>query len=191
MSTLHICEAIKDKPGARHIAIDPFQTTEFAGIGLLHLERAGLRQLVDFYEEPSHECLSKLLGAGVQVDFALIDGAHLFDCAFVDFFYVDKMLRPGGVACMDDTWLLAIQKVVRFFLRNRGYTVARGILPSAVGAKARRTVKRVIGVESFRALRRASGSGRARCKPASSLLLLRKAGQFETPDWKREYIADF
>jgi len=103
MSTLHICEAIRDKPDARHIAIDPFQTTEFDGIGLLNLERARLRHLLDFYEEPSHERLPKLLSARVELDFALIDGAHLFDCAFVDFFYVDKILRPGGVVCMDDT----------------------------------------------------------------------------------------
>jgi len=192
MSTLHICEAIRDKPDARHIAIDPLQTTEFDGIGLLNLERAGLRHLLDFYEEPSHECLPKLLGAGVELDFALIDGAHLFDCAFVDFFYIDKMLRPEGIICMDDMWLLAIQKVVKFFLRNRGYTIARGMLPSAIGAKVRRTVKRLIGQDNFRALRRALGRGRGeRHGPSATLLFLQKPEHSDVPDWSAEYVVDF
>jgi len=32
----------------------------------------------------------------VTVDFAFIDGNHVFEYVLVDFFLIDKLLRPGG-----------------------------------------------------------------------------------------------
>jgi len=56
----------------------------------------------------------------------------------------------------------------------------------------RRTVKRVIGQDNFRALRRALGRGRGeRDGPSGTLLFLQKPDHFDVPDWKAEYVVDF
>lgn len=77
MSTLHICEALRDRPGAKHIVIDPYQDAEFANIGLLNCKRAGLEHLVKFYENFSHVILPRLASDGMRIDFALVRGTCL------------------------------------------------------------------------------------------------------------------
>ncbi len=190
MSTLHICEAIRDREGACHVVVDPLQSSQWHNIGKLNLQRAGLWPLVEFYEAPSHEILPRLCEQNRRIDFALIDGAHLFDYAFVDFFYVDKLLQPEGVVCMDDLWMPAIQKVARFFVRNRGYEILQGGIPSALGTKLRERIKRVLGPRPVAALRRALGRLRAKNRPTTPLLFLRKPlGEIE-PNWRQEHLVD-
>jgi predicted O-methyltransferase YrrM len=51
-SSLHITSALAGRQGTHHIIVDPFQSTDWSGIGVTNLDRAG----VDFYElreEPS------------------------------------------------------------------------------------------------------------------------------------------
>ena len=191
MSSLHICEAIRGREGASHIVIDPLQSSEWHNVGKLNLQRAGLWSLVEFYEAPSHEILPGLCQQNRQIDFALIDGAHLFDYAFVDFFYVDKLLQPEGVVCMDDLWMPAIQKVTRFFVRNRGYKILQGRISSALGSRVRAGIKNVFGPRTVAALRRALGRSRAKNRPTTPLLFLRKPlGEIE-PNWRQEQLLDF
>jgi predicted O-methyltransferase YrrM len=121
VSTLFICQAHADGGGGSHIAIDPFQGERYHHLGLLNLRRAGLEGLARLYESPSHEVLPRLLAEGERIDFAFIDGAHFFDFALVDFFYVDRMLRVGGFVAFDDLWMPAVRGVVSYILRNRAY----------------------------------------------------------------------
>lgn len=124
ISTLAIADALSHVPGARHIAIDPFENSDVrGGIGLHNLERAGLRHLVDFRDEPSYKVLPKLADAGVQVDFAFIDGMDTFDHTLVEFFHIDRILRVGGVVVFDDADWAAVRKAIRFVVTNRSYTV--------------------------------------------------------------------
>jgi hypothetical protein len=81
-------------------------------------------------EEPSHVALPRLLAEGVRLDFALIDGRHLFDFAIVDFFYVDQMLEVGGVLAFHDTWMSAIAHAAAFVQRNRDYEPVRTRAPA-------------------------------------------------------------
>jgi len=37
------------------------------------------------------------LARGVKIDFAFVDGWHTFDYTLIDFFYIDKILRSGGL----------------------------------------------------------------------------------------------
>jgi predicted O-methyltransferase YrrM len=126
ISALFICEAIADKPGARHIAIDPSQHGRaWLGIGLRHLRQCGLDHLLDFREMFSHQALSDLEREGVKVDFALIDGFHTFDYVMMDALLVDRLLRVGGVMAMDDTEWPSVRKACRYLITNRGYRVMR------------------------------------------------------------------
>ena len=190
MSTLHICKAIQHQEGARHIVIDPFQSSEWHNIGLLNLERAALLPIVDFHEAPSDEVLPQLCKENTRVDFALIDGSHLFDDAFVDFYYVDKLMRAEGIVCMDDLWMPAIQKVARFFVRNRGYQVIDGRLPQPYGTKLRDLVRAIVGEEVVRGVRRLLRRGRESGHPTTPLLFLRKPREKQPRNWDRERLVE-
>lgn len=63
---------------------------------------AALDDRVTFHAGNSNAVLAQLIEAGTEYDFALIDGSHKFEIALLDFIGVDRMLRVGGYAAMDD-----------------------------------------------------------------------------------------
>jgi predicted O-methyltransferase YrrM len=136
ISALFICDALSQLPDARHIVIDPHQLRggpthiSFEGVGLENLRKAGYESLVEFHDAPSQLALPSLVSQGVKIDFAFIDGWHTFDFASVDFFYVDLLLRPGGVVVIDDTDFPSVWKLCRYITTNRAYSVIR-CLPAA------------------------------------------------------------
>jgi predicted O-methyltransferase YrrM len=124
LSTLFMCQALVDNGHGRHIAIDPFQTTQWKSIGLRNVQRAKLDRVLTFRESRSHEMLPRLLEQGQRLKVVFIDGCHLLDYTLLEFFYADQMLDPGGFLVMDDLWMPAIRKVCGFVLRNRRYRLA-------------------------------------------------------------------
>ena len=131
ISALFICEALAEVGGRQHIATDPHQRA-WDNLGLRHLEQAGFGSLVEHHEAPSYRALPALEAAGRRVDFAFIDGWHTFDYAMVDFFYVDLLLRPGGVLVLDDAWSYrAIRKLARYIVKHRRYRpIDAGMAPT-------------------------------------------------------------
>ena len=93
--------------------------------------RAGFGELIEFHAEPSHSALPSLVRMQRRVDFALIDGWHTFDYVMVDFFYVDLLLKAGGIVMLDDTGACpAIRKVARYIATHRRYApIDNGIKP--------------------------------------------------------------
>lgn len=136
VSALAICQAIQGKPGAHHIVIDPFANDPryWRGVGLHNLERAGFKDLVEFHQAPSSTVLPQLAAQGVQVDFAFIDGEHSFDYVLIDFFYIDQILRSGGVVVFDDADWRSVRRAVRFAVSNRNYEVYR-VMSSSISWK--------------------------------------------------------
>ena len=125
VSAMFICDALKMVGGERHMVIDSHQMTSVwnNGAGLHNLKLAGHAPLIDFYGEESQRALPKLEAQGERIDFAFIDGAHTFDHALVDFFYIDRMLNVGGIVAFDDVGFPCVEKVCRFILKNRNYRV--------------------------------------------------------------------
>lgn len=122
VSTLFACSALdRNAKLARHIVIDPCQSSLYEGIGLLNLERAGYSRFVELIEEPSELALPRLLAARSRVQAAIIDGWHTFDHALVDFFYVNKMLDPGGVVIFDDVNMPAIARLIGHVMTYPAY----------------------------------------------------------------------
>jgi predicted O-methyltransferase YrrM len=140
ISTLHICEALAglDHP-ARHIVMDPFQSTQWRGIGLANLARAGFDALVEFHETRSELLLPVLVARGTTIDFALVDGWHTFDQVMVEFYYIDRLLRVGGVVVFDDADRPSVNRVIRYALNYPGYEAFRTNRPAG-----RRTLRGVI-----------------------------------------------
>jgi predicted O-methyltransferase YrrM len=154
VSTLFICEALAEVGGERHIIIDPFQERGWNGLGLYTAKRAGFGELIEFHGEPSHSALPSLVKMQRQVDFALIDGWHTFDYVMVDFFYVDLLLRTGGIAVLDDTGAYpAIRKVARYIATHRRYApIDNGLEPrSSTKRRVLNAVGAVLSAPPFRA----------------------------------------
>jgi len=124
VSTLFICEALAslDQP-ARHIALDPFQSTQWRGIGVKNAHDAGFGDLLDFREQRSELALPQLVQEGVTIQFALIDGWHTFDQVMVEFYYLNRMLETGGVLVFDDADRRSVNRVIRHALTYPAYQV--------------------------------------------------------------------
>jgi len=127
ISTLFICDALADQgTEASHIVIDPFQRTDWHGVGLHNVQQAGYDQLVKFYEERSEFVLPRLLADQHSLDFALIDGWHSFDQALVEFYYINRMLRVGGIVVFDDADWPGLNRLLRYLVEYPAYEVFDG-----------------------------------------------------------------
>jgi predicted O-methyltransferase YrrM len=125
VSSLFICGAIEKTNNSPHIVINPYQNRAevWRGIGLHNLRKSGYGEIVEFIELPSHQALTQLYAQGRKIDFAFIDGMHLFDYALVDFFLIDKIIKVGGILVFDDADWPAIRKLCRFIIKNQSYSV--------------------------------------------------------------------
>ncbi len=112
----------------KHTAIDPFQAGDFwQSRGLALRDHAGATPLFDWIGQPDDLALPKLLEQGTQLDFALIDGDHRFEAAMIDFYYIDKMLRVGGICAIDDTDWPSVWRVAQFAMLHRDYQWVQGV----------------------------------------------------------------
>jgi len=157
VSALAICGALPKIPGVRHIVIDPLQNCFplWAGIGLHNLRQAGHAALIDFIEVPSFMALPRLQAAGRKIDFAFIDGCHAFDHVFVDLFYIDKLLRVGGVVAFDDVDWPPVRRAIRYVLTNMSYRVVGTVWGDRGRERVRRRLYNLYAVSVGRLLKRA------------------------------------
>ena len=126
-SALAICHILKQNGNgeARHYGVDPNQMSYYGGAAMANLEKEGLSGIFHLLEGPSHQQIPELISKGEKVDFALIDGWHTFDYTLIDFFLVDKLLKPGGYIAFHDVYGRAKQKVINFILTHRKYRIAK------------------------------------------------------------------
>jgi predicted O-methyltransferase YrrM len=101
-----------------HTCIDPFQD-QWENLGLRNLSSLGYAARLDFHAGFSHDILPQLRAAKRSFDFAFIDGAHLYDAIFVDFYHVDLLLENQGYVLFHDAWMRGTQLVASFIRRNR------------------------------------------------------------------------
>jgi predicted O-methyltransferase YrrM len=125
ISALHVCEGLlaNGDPDARHVAVDPNQSTRFADCGLQIVDEAGVRELVELHPEPSEIALPRLLAEGRRFDLAFVDGNHRFEGVFLDLLYLGRLVRGGGVIFVDDYQLPAVARAVSFCTTNLGWTL--------------------------------------------------------------------
>ena len=152
VSTLYICEALAALPHRPvHIVADPFQNGKWRGIGLRNVQEAGFGELVEFHEERSEILLPQLVAQGRRVDLAFIDGLHRFDQAFVEFYFVNRLLRPGGVVLFDDAVRPSVKRVIRHALTYPCYELyASTEAVPAAGTALRRLRTRAARLPSVR-----------------------------------------
>jgi predicted O-methyltransferase YrrM len=113
LSSLYICGALKERNGASHTMIDPFQFIDWDGAGIANLERCG----IDYFtliESRSEYVLPRLVEAGERFDLVLVDGFHTFDHTMIDCFDATRLPRTGGVLIIDDVAFSSVGRVVAF-----------------------------------------------------------------------------
>lgn len=101
-----------------HSAIDPMQNTTWKGSSLRVIKEIGLNPHFIFHEGFSSLVLPKLIEHGKKYDLIYIDGSHIFEDVFVDFYFSATLLRVGGVLLLDDSTDPHVKKVNRFVTRN-------------------------------------------------------------------------
>ena len=135
-------------PDGTLVSIDPHQSTVYRGAGVANVRLCDMSARHRLIQEWDYIALPSLLSELPPVDFAYVDGWHTFDYALLDFFYIDKMLRPGGIVGFNDCGLRSIHKVLRFVKTHRKYAeMDVGLEPdyrasNAVETVARRVLRR-------------------------------------------------
>jgi predicted O-methyltransferase YrrM len=124
ISSLFICDAISET--AQHTIVDPFQTTQWKNVGIAQLRKAGFTNF-RLIEKKSEIALPELLAADSKFDFAFVDGWHTFDHTLLDMFYLNRMLRVGGLLVIDDVGMKAVQKALNYFLNYPAYQFHDGV----------------------------------------------------------------
>ena len=117
-STIYILSAIHALNAGHHLAMDPYQK-RLGGVGAYHGKRLGMEDHFDWIDEFSERALPVLATQGKRVQFVFIDGGHLFDNVFVDFFLSSQILDHDGIVIFDDFWMKSVKRVVRFIEANR------------------------------------------------------------------------
>jgi len=133
LSTLFIVEALLllgrgggGSGGAwRHVAVDPYQREHWRDSGVRSVEEAGAADLVTLIRRDSLLELPRLVegvenGTEAPFEFGFVDGGHHFENAFIDTYYMHRLVRPGGLIIVDDVWMPGVSLAVSYFEKNLG-----------------------------------------------------------------------
>ncbi|MGB3485598.1 MAG: class I SAM-dependent methyltransferase [Mycobacterium sp.] len=141
LSALHITGALAGRHGAHHTIVDPHQNTDWSGIGVANLRRAGI-DYFDLIEQPSEVALPKLVADGAEFDLVFVDGWHTFDHTLLDVFYANRLVKVGGYIVIDDCGWRSVSKVVSYFAKYPCFEIVGGADSTNVIHRAARYVGR-------------------------------------------------
>lgn len=121
MSTTHLLIANHVVGGEIHIAIDPFQLSQFyQGAGLKNVYNQNLGGRFGWVAGMSNVVLPSLLEKGQRFELVFIDGSHLFSDTFIDAYYAYHLVPVGGLIVFDDKYLGAVRTVMNILRTNFG-----------------------------------------------------------------------
>jgi predicted O-methyltransferase YrrM len=108
----------------RHLTLDPFQREIANGVGLIELEKHGIKADVEFLEQRSEGFLIRARDEERQFDFIFIDGDHSFGGKVTDAHLADQVLKPGGAICFHDSLFVSTAAAIEYLICDRGYEIA-------------------------------------------------------------------
>jgi predicted O-methyltransferase YrrM len=98
-----------------------------------YMELIGIpRDKVSFIVESSDTALPKL-AAAEQFDFAYVDGAHGYPYPALDWHYLDRHLRVGGIVGFDNVEVPSVHNHCEFLEMNQSYRLAANISGPSLG----------------------------------------------------------
>lgn len=122
VSTLFLAPIAKAADKGSYIVCDPEQDW-WEQIGLLNLERSGLRSFVDFRPQGARQTILDLVSESAKIDFVFLDYIKVFDMMLVDFALLDSLLEPGAILVFDDCSYPGIRKLCRLIAQLPHYEI--------------------------------------------------------------------
>ena len=139
IASLFICSGLENRKNNKHIIIDPFQDSDYKGIGLLNLDKSG----INFYEhinKKSEFILPELsVSKPESFDLIFIDGWHTFDHTMIDLFYANKLIKKNGYIVIDDCRYHSVSKAVSYFSNYPSYSIISEVSTKKLSNKAKLT----------------------------------------------------
>lgn len=122
LSSLYICDALRQRADPSHTIIDPNEMSLCHGVGVAQLQRAGI-SFFELITEPSELALPALLRQrSAGFDLIFIDGWHTFDHVMLDMYYANLLVRNDGYIVMDDCQWASVSAAVSYYLSYPAYT---------------------------------------------------------------------
>ena len=123
ISSLAMMTGLKRLGGGTLTSVDPYQLTYFRGAGAEFVKTAGLSAMHTLVVKADYLFLPQLVSEGEsgKFDFAYIDGNHTFDYTLLDAWYLDLLVRPGGILAFNDCSYQAVHRVINWLLSHRAY----------------------------------------------------------------------
>lgn len=150
VSSLAICDALDWEQEIVYHIVDPYQHSQWRGVGLLNLERAGYAPAISFHEETSQTALPKLLRSNLRFDCVFIDGSHEKSDVLLDVQHSHALLNPGGLILLDDIQIPGVQAAVEHLTTTLGYEPAP--IPEPFQKSIPVRVRRLNGVPESRVI---------------------------------------
>jgi hypothetical protein len=147
-STSFLLAALDRNAGGRHVAVDPYQATDWHGVGVTTVGElvAGARALSPdsfvWVEARSEAALVGLERAGRHFGLVFVDGYHRFDDVLVDFTLAARMVPAAGMVVLHDTRLASVRAVASWIRHDRP-----DFVPVPTGCRNLFAVRRVGGDE--------------------------------------------
>ncbi len=94
----------------------------WANVGWNLLCSAGLDPIATLLRGRSSDAFPRLIADGLIADAAFVDGSHLFHDVFLDFYYLRKIVKPGGLVIIDDADKSSVRTAAHYFEVNLGWT---------------------------------------------------------------------
>ncbi len=113
-SAAYIVSATKKQ----HVVIDPFQS-RYNYLGIFNIKKLRLFHKIKHIPNYSHAALPQLVKQKKTYEFIFIDGGHLYDQVFLDFYYADLLTSRGGYILFHDVWMQSTQFVISWIRTNR------------------------------------------------------------------------
>ena len=118
-STIFMLTALRENGQGRHIAIDPYQTRHWKGVGAQRGLQLGMNNRFDVIEDRAEYVIPKFTAERLRVQLVFIDGDHRFDSAMLDFTLAARLCEVGALIVIDDLWMPSIRCLVRYIETNR------------------------------------------------------------------------
>jgi predicted O-methyltransferase YrrM len=124
-SAAFLLAALNENGGGRHVAVDPYQTRDWHGVGAATAARLSVAAAgLDAYsftclETRSEAALVDLQRRGETFGLVFIDGYHRFDDVLVDFTLAARMVPVGGLIVLHDRRLDSVKAVASWIGHDR------------------------------------------------------------------------
>ncbi len=115
--------------GTNHISISPYADEQIRI--KKYLEDNGIGNSTKFLNGSSDVILATAPEIPAVLDFVLIDGAHRFPFACIDFHYTEQRIPVDGIFCLDDVHMPSVRILYKFLLKEKEWELVQKVKNTA------------------------------------------------------------